>query len=234
VSNGEIQGNLNEGWAIQYGGIPNNDDKIKTHVDKTDYIISNPFVPYVKATGDVIGALTMQDMVNRNKKDYKSAPLKAKCGKLPGFKLGDFGEYAMTAVPNIAQILAATQQYNVDKHMPINTTPIHADYSAARNNAYKIAGLTPDMWPIYNAIDQQTANQRYNVMRMPGAGYGGRMVMLDSANRAALKTKADARYQAEVDNLERQAKALQMAANIDSHETDVNNQNEIVVRGMTQ
>lgn len=234
VSNGEIQGNLKEGWAFQYGGIPNNDDKIKTHVDKSDYIISNPFVPYVKATGDVIGALTMQDMVNRNKKDYKSAPLKAKCGKLPGFKLGDFGEYAMTAVPNIAQILAATKQYNIDDHMPVYNAPLRADYSAARNNAYRIAGLMPNMQPIYNAIDQQTANQRYNVMRMPGAGYGGRMVMLDSANRAALKTKADARYQAEVDNLERQAKALQMAANIDSHETYVNNQNDIVVRGMTQ
>ena len=234
VSNGEIQGNLNEGWAIQYGGIPNNDDKIKTHVDKTDYIISNPFVPYVKATGDVIGALTMQDMVNRNKKDYKSAPLKAKCGKLPGFKLGDFGEYAMTAVPNIAQILAATQQYNVDKHMPINTTPIHADYSAARNNAYKIAGLTPDMWPIYNAIDQQTANQRYNVMRMPGAGYGGRMVMLDSANTQAAKAKAEARYQAEIDRIKQETLGLQTAANINSHETDTNNKNEIVVRGMTQ
>lgn len=234
VSNGEIQGNLKEGWAFQYGGVPNNDDRIKTHVDKSDYIISNPFVPYVKATGDVIGALTMQDMVNRNKKDYKSAPLKAKCGKLPGFKLGDFGEYAMTAVPNIAQILAATKQYNIDDHMSVYNAPLRADYSAARNNAYRIAGLMPNMWPIYNAIDQQTANQRYDVMRMPGAGYGGRMEMLDSANRAALKTKADARYQAEVDNLERQAKALQMAANIDSHETDVNNQNEIVVRGMTQ
>lgn len=234
VSNGEIQGNLKEGWAFQYGGIPNNDDKIKTHVDKSDYIISNPFVPYVKATGDIVGALTMQDMINRNKKDYKSAPLKAKCGKLPGFKLGDFGEYAMTAVPNIAQILAATKQYNIDDHMPVYNAPLRADYSAARNNAYRIAGLMPNMQPVYNAIDQQTANQRYNVMRMPGAGYGGRMVMLDSANRAALKTKADARYQAEVDNLERQAKALQMAANIDSHETDVNNQNQIVVRGMTQ
>ena len=163
----------------------------------------------------------IQDMIRSNNETANY-----KCGKLPKYSGGTpWLDYVLTAAPNIAQTLAAIQQQNADKHMPIIAPTTTADYSSARNAAYRIAGRQPDMRPIYNDIDSAISQNIYSLRRMPGIGMGGRAALLDSAIKAGMKQKASAMYQAEVDKINRQNAADQLIATINQRQEDLRNQN---------
>jgi len=59
VSHGEVIGNLNEGWAYREPGVPDNNDTLKRHIAKDDFVISNKYglSDYAASTGDLVGAL---------------------------------------------------------------------------------------------------------------------------------------------------------------------------------
>lgn len=229
VSHGEVIGNLKEGWAYREPGIPDTDDTLKRHIKKSDFVISNKYglSDYAANTGDYIGALQMQDMLMNQNKYY------AKNGKLPKLS-GGYWDYVMSAVPNIASMLGAYQQYNIDKHMPVEAPSRQTNYSAARNALYRMYGDQIDARPYLTAIDQDTARAVYGIQRMPGAGYGGRMLMLDSANKAALAQKAKQRLAIDEANRTQRNAAIQGLANLSQHEEDINNENFWKTEGIRQ
>lgn len=221
VSHGEVIGNLNEGWAYREPGVPDNNDTLKRHIAKDDFVISNKYglSDYAASTGDLVGALQLQDMLMKynNGKGYK-------CGKLPRFD-GGYWDKALMAIPNVAQILAATQQYNIDKNMPVQAPRRIADYSSARNQAYALLGDQIDARPYMNIIDDDTARNKYAISRMPGMGMGGRAVMIDAASAAGLNAKMKQMLSIDEHNAERRKAARNLMATINTHEQDIENQN---------
>ena len=103
VSNGELIGNFEDGYVSRVPGTPNNKDTKLAALRPSDFVISNKFglSDYAATTGDIEGALNMQDILM---KQYKN---KYKNGKLPGFKLG-LGDYALSTIPHFYQFLDAT------------------------------------------------------------------------------------------------------------------------------
>jgi len=95
VSNGELIGNFEDGYVSRVPGTPNNKDTKLAALRPSDFVISNKFglSDYAATTGDIEGALNMQDILM---KQYKN---KYKNGKLPGFKLG-LGDYALATLPH--------------------------------------------------------------------------------------------------------------------------------------
>ena len=221
VSHGEVIGNLNEGWAYREPGVPDNNDTLKRHIAKDDFVISNKYglSDYAASTGDLVGALQLQDMLmkyNRGK-GYK-------CGKLPKLE-GGYWDKALMAIPNVAQILAATQQYNIDKNMPVQAPRRIADYSPARNQAYALLGDQIGVRPYMNVIDDDVARNKYAISRMPGMGMGGRAVMIDAASAAGLNAKMKQMLSIDEHNAERRKAARNLMATINTHEQDIENQN---------
>ena len=121
VSNGEKIGNLDEGWEIDIPGKPNKKDDKRARLADDDYVLNAEYADLVDAGMDRVTALIMQDIENRNKKDFKTAPdmLHAKCGKKPKFALGTLGEYALATLPHLGQYFAGLKQYNIDKNADV-------------------------------------------------------------------------------------------------------------------
>ena len=93
--NGELIGNFEDGYVSRVPGTPNNKDTKLAALRPSDFVISNKFglSDYAATTGDIEGALNMQDILM---KQYKN---KYKNGKSPGFKLG-LGDYALSTLPH--------------------------------------------------------------------------------------------------------------------------------------
>lgn len=217
VSHGEVIGNLNEGWAYREPGVPDNNDTLKRHIAKDDFVISNKYglSDYAASTGDLVGALQLQDMLMKynNGKGYK-------CGKLPKFE-GGYWDRALLAIPNIAQILAATQQYNKDKNMPVEAPAVTPDYSSARDQAYAILGDMIPSRPYMNMIDDEVARNKYAISRMPGMGMGGRAVLMDSADKTGLNEKTKQLLNIDEHNRVRRETARKLLANTNAHAEDM-------------
>lgn len=217
VSHGEVIGNLNEGWAYREPGVPDNNDTLKRHIAKDDFVISNKYglSDYAASTGDLVGALQLQDMLMKynNGKGYK-------CGKLPKFE-GGYWDGALLAIPNIAQILAAMQQYNKDKNMPVEATAVTPDYSSARDQAYAILGDMIPSRPYMNMIDDEVARNKYAISRMPGMGMGGRAVLMDSADKTGLNEKTKQLLNIDEHNRVRRETARKLLTNTNTHAEDI-------------
>lgn len=114
LSSGELYGNLKEGWIKQVPGKPNNKDTKYGRLYKDDYVIRNSLVPYVLATGDVIGALEIQDMDIRDKDGFMTSSRydMAKCGKMPKYALGTTGEYGLAVLPHFGEFFQALASEN--------------------------------------------------------------------------------------------------------------------------
>lgn len=228
ISHGEVVGNLAEGWAYREPGIPDNKDTLKRHIKPTDFVISNKFglSDYAAATGDYIGALKAQDMLMKQNGYY------AKNGKLPRYDGGKKGavsankwDYALQAIPNLLSLAGAYTQYQDDWNKPVRRPSNFVDYSAARNNIYRMMGNRIDSRPYLNDIDAANSQAIYNIQRTPGLGLGGRAVLMDSANKAALAQKAKQRLAIDQANREVENAGYQALANIDQRSADINNEN---------
>ena len=162
----------------------------------------------------------MQDMIRRNNETAKY-----KCGKLPKYLPGKTADYIMSTVPNLASMIGAISQYNIDKEMPISSPNIKADYSSARNDIYR-SMYDIDKRPYMNLIDEETRPILYNISRNPIYGPGGKMILGDSANIHAMQQKARTALDIDEKNMARRAANYNALASINQHDVDVNNQNK--------
>lgn len=220
VSNGEVIGNFEDGYVSRVPGTPNNKDTKLAALRPSDFVISNKFglSDYAATTGDIEGALNMQDILM---KQYKN---KYKNGKLPGFKLG-LGDYALSTIPHFYQFLDAAQQYNTDRNAPVVVPDINADYSGAKQIASQMIGDQESVRPYLDQSFRDYKQALWNMQRNPGLGLGGRLLGSTSLFKSKLAQDAKTRLAVEEANRAQRNAGRQLQANIDSHEVDINNQN---------
>lgn len=229
---------LSGGEVVQLGGLKvevpgkknNKDEYVARKGTLLGEMISDPrsvvwtnkggISDYIKNGGNesvALEAMNNMQMKYKNGKGYK-------CGKLPKFE-GGYWDKALMAIPNIAQILAATQQYNKDRKMPVEAPRRMADYSSARNQAYALLNNRIDPRPYMRIIDEDTARNKYAITRMPGMGMGGRAVMMDAIGAAGLNAKMKQLLSINEREYEKEKFARNLMATINTHEQDVENQN---------
>lgn len=220
VSNGELIGNFEDGYVSRVPGTPNNKDTKLAALRPSDFVISNKFglSDYAATTGDIEGALNMQDILM---KQYKN---KYKNGKLPGFKLG-LGDYALSTIPHFYQFLDAAQQYNTDRNAPVVVPDINADYSGAKQIASQMIGDQESVRPYLDQSFRDYKQALWNMQRNPGLGLGGRLLGSTSLFKSKLAQDAKTRLAVEEANRGQRNAGRQILANVNSHEADINNQN---------
>ena len=220
VSNGEVIGNFKDGYVSRVPGTPNNKDTKLAALRPSDFVISNKFglSDYAATTGDIEGALNMQDILM---KQYKN---KYKNGKLPGFKLG-LGDYALATLPHFGQFLDSIQQYNTDRNAPVVVPDINADYSGAKQIASQMIGDQESVRPYLDQSFRDYKQALWNMQRNPGLGLGGRLLGSTSLFKSKLAQDAKTRLAVEEANRGQRNAGRQILANVNSHEVDVNNQN---------
>lgn len=220
VSNGELIGNFEDGYVSRVPGTPNNKDTKLAALRPSDFVISNKFglSDYAATTGDIEGALNMQDILM---KQYKN---KYKNGKLPGFKLG-LGDYALATLPHFGQFLDSMQQYNTDRNAPVVVPGINADYSGAKQIASQMIGDQESVRPYLDQSFRDYKQALWNMQRNPGLGLGGRLLGSTSLFKSKLAQDAKTRLAVEEANRGQRNAGRQILANVNSHEVDVNNQN---------
>lgn len=220
VSNGELIGNFEDGYVSRVPGTPNNKDTKLAALRPSDFVISNKFglSDYAATTGDIEGALNMQDILM---KQYKN---KYKNGKLPGFKLG-LGDYALATLPHFGQFLDSMQQYNTDRNAPVVVPDINADYSGAKQIASQMIGDQESVRPYLDQSFRDYKQALWNMQRNPGLGLGGRLLGSTSLFKSKLAQDAKTRLAVEEANRGQRNAGRQILANVNSHEVDVNNQN---------
>lgn len=187
VSNGEVVGNFEEGIATRIPGQKNNKDTKLAALKDGDFVISNKYglSDYAAATGDYAGALNLQEMLMgmRNSKGYK-------CGKLPGFKKG-WWEGVLTALPHLGGVLENIRQLNEDRNSKtwVPEMPIENPEAVKAYNQIMSDMISPTQ---YLNMSQRNYNQAaWNARRNVGAGYGGRMLLLDSLYRGKQEQDAE-------------------------------------------
>lgn len=220
VSNGELIGNFEDGYVSRVPGTPNNKDTKLAALRPSDFVISNKFglSDYAATTGDIEGALNMQDILM---KQYKN---KYKNGKLPGFKLG-LGDYALATLPHFGQFLDSMQQYNTDRNAAVVVPDINADYSGAKQIASQMIGDQESVRPYLDQSFRDYKQALWNMQRNPGLGLGGRLLGSTSLFKSKLAQDAKTRLAVEEANRGQRNAGRQILANVNSHEVDVNNQN---------
>ena len=220
VSNGELIGNFEDGYVSRVPGTPNNKDTKLAALRPSDFVISNKFglSDYAATTGDIEGALNMQDILM---KQYKN---KYKNGKLPGFKLG-LGDYALATLPHFGQFLDSIQQYNTDRNAQVVVPDINADYSGAKQIASQMIGDQESVRPYLDQSFRDYKQALWNMQRNPGLGLGGRLLGSTSLFKSKLAQDAKTRLAVEEANRAQRNTGRQILANVNSHEVDVNNQN---------
>lgn len=206
VSSGELIGRFKKGRPgeveSQYvvPGPVNNKTKFadnkKANVQDETYIVSNQNIPgtnvplsaYALATGDVLGALNVQNAMNTNKKKDQF-----KCGKKPGYAIGTFGEYALATLPGISEYLSNLAWYNRDKYAAVPRLNYEVTTPEADAAINQIMSDQIDPREYINQSNNTYRQAAWNLQRNPAMGLGGRMVMLDALNRAKFAQDAETR-----------------------------------------
>jgi len=174
VSNGEVVGNFEEGVATRIPGKKNNKDTKLAALSDGDFVISNKYglSDYAAATGDYLGALNLQEMLlgkMRNKHGYK-------CGKLPKRALGQFGEYALSALPHLEGLMGNIARYNRAKNADTYAPNLYVDDAEGRAAVNQLANLRYDVTPYLRDAQRALNQQNWNVRRNVGLGLGGRAI----------------------------------------------------------
>ena len=189
VSNGEVVGNFNTGNAIRVPGQKNNKDTKLANLKDDDFVISNRFglSDYATATGDYEGALNMQEMLlgnMRNNKGYK-------CGKLPKRALGQFGEYALSALPHLGGLMGNIARYNRAKNADTYAPDLYVEDAEGRAAVNQLANLRYDVTPYLRDAQRALNQQNWNVRRNVGLGLGGRAIAQNANFQAYLNNLAN-------------------------------------------
>lgn len=180
VSHGEVVGNFANGYS-RVPGTPDNKDTVKAHLNKEDFVISNKhgLSDYAWHTGDIAGALAAQSYLQKTGQMNKY-----KQGKLPTFRLGTFGDYALATLPHFGSFAANLAQYNRAKHASTYAPDTYVDNAEGRAAVNELANLRFD--PTQYLTDAQRGLNQANwaVRRNVGLGTGGRAIA-QNANFAA-------------------------------------------------
>lgn len=182
VSNGEVIGNFKDGYFRVPGG-KNNEDSVKTHLGKQDFVISNKhgLSDYAWLTGDIPGALAAQSYLQKTGQMNKY-----KNGRLPKFDGGTkrrFADVAFSMIPhgisaaqNLTQLLRAQ---NADIYAP----DFYVENPEGAKAVNTLASLRFDADPYYREAQRGLNQANWDTRRLVSLGIGGRAIM-QNANYA--------------------------------------------------
>lgn len=220
VSNGEVIGNFEDGYVSRVPGEKNNKDTKFANLKNSDFVISNKFglSDYAAATGDYVGALKMQDMLMKQyNKNYK-------CGKMPKCANG-WGDYALSTLPHLGSVLSNIYQYNRIKNAEEYAPTITTEAPAAQNAINQMMAERIDPRQYLNRSLLNYNQAAWNARRTPGMGLGGRMVMLDSLNRARQAQDADTLMKIDEANRTQRNRGYEARINLDKFLAEQNIKN---------
>lgn len=182
VSNGEVIGNFKDGYFRVPGG-KNNEDNVKTHLGKQDFVITNKhgLSDYAWLTGDIPGALAAQSYLQKTGQMNKY-----KNGRLPKFDDGTkrrFADVAFSMIPygisaaqNLTQLLRAQ---NADIYAP----DFYVENPEGAKAVNTLASLRFDADPYYREAQRGLNQANWDTRRLVSLGIGGRAIM-QNANYA--------------------------------------------------
>lgn len=112
--------------------------------------------------------------VQRDMKQYK-------CGKKPGYDLGKWAEYGLTALPHLTSLISNRNSYNRAKHADTFAPSTYVENTAGRQALDELASLRFD--PSQYLTDAQRAYNQANWQVNRSAGYGaGAQAIMRNAN----------------------------------------------------
>ena len=179
VSNGEIVGNFKDGYFRVPGG-KNNEDNVKTHLGKQDFVISNKhgLSDYAWLTGDIPGALAAQSYLQKTGQMNKY-----KNGRLPKYEGGRWSDAVFSMIPhgisaaqNLTQLLRAQ---NADIYAP----DFYVENPEGAKAVNTLASLRFDADPYYREAQRGLNQANWDTRRLVSLGIGGRAIM-QNANYA--------------------------------------------------
>ena len=242
VSNGETIGQFKDGSSgeLDYayvvpGKVTKNTafaDTKKTHLKDKEFVLSNNEMPgtglsysqYANITGDYMTPLIVQDMMNRNKYN-QNGTLKAKCGKMPKYNIGRWGDYALSTLPHLGSVLTNLYQYNRVKNAEEYAPTITTEAPAAQNYINRMMAERIDPRQYLNRSLLNYNQAAWNARRTPGMGLGGRMVMLDSLAKAKQAQDADTMLKIDEANRTQRNRGYEAGINLDKYLSEINTKN---------
>lgn len=179
VSNGEIVGNFKDGYFRVPGG-KNNEDGVKTHLGKEDFVISNKhgLSDYAWLTGDIPGALAAQSYLQKTGQMNKY-----KNGRLPKYEGGRWSDAIFSMIPHGISLASNIAQYNRAKNADIYAPDFYVENPEGVKAVNTLASLRFDADPYYREAQRGLNQANWDARRLVGLGIGGRAIM-QNANYA--------------------------------------------------
>ena len=179
VSNGEVIGNFKDGYFRVPGG-KNNEDNVKTHLGKQDFVISNKhgLSDYAWLTGDIPGALAAQSYLQKTGQMNKY-----KSGRLPKYEGGRWSDVVFSMIPHGISLASNLAQYNRAKNADIYAPDFYVENPEGTKAVNTLASLRFDADPYYREAQRGLNQANWDARRLVGLGIGGRAIM-QNANYA--------------------------------------------------
>ena len=179
VSNGEVIGNFKDGYFRVPGG-KNNEDNVKTHLGKQDFVISNKhgLSDYAWLTGDIPGALAAQSYLQKTGQMNKY-----KNGRLPKYEGGRWSDAVFSMIPHGISLASNIAQYNRAKNADIYAPDFYVENPEGVKAVNTLASLRFDADPYYREAQRGLNQANWDARRLVGLGIGGRAIM-QNANYA--------------------------------------------------
>ena len=179
VSNGEVIGNFKDGYFRVPGG-KNNEDNVKTHLGKQDFVISNKhgLSDYAWLTGDIPGALAAQSYLQKTGQMNKY-----KNGRLPKYEGGRWSDAVFSMIPHGISLASNIAQYNRAKNADIYAPDFYVENPEGAKAVNTLASLRFDADPYYREAQRGLNQANWDARRLVGLGIGGRAIM-QNANYA--------------------------------------------------
>lgn len=179
VSNGEVIGNFKDGYFRVPGG-KNNEDNVKTHLGKQDFVISNKhgLSDYAWLTGDIPGALAAQSYLQKTGQMNKY-----KNGRLPKYEGGRWSDAVFSMIPHGISLASNIAQYNRAKNADIYAPDFYVENPEGTKAVNTLASLRFDADPYYREAQRGLNQANWDARRLVGLGIGGRAIM-QNANYA--------------------------------------------------
>ena len=179
VSNGEVIGNFKDGY-FRVPGDKNNEDNVKTHLGKQDFVISNKhgLSDYAWLTGDIPGALAAQSYLQKTGQMDKY-----KNGRLPKYEGGRWSDAVFSMIPHGISLASNIAQYNRAKNADIYAPDFYVENPEGAKAVNTLASLRFDADPYYREAQRGLNQANWDARRLVGLGIGGRAIM-QNANYA--------------------------------------------------
>ena len=180
-----------DGRSFTIPGKPDKKDTVPAKINSSDAILSNNGgSQYYQATGDLEGALAIDDNYRTMKKYCKGKLPFFKRGKLPRFEGGNpWLEYGLTQLPHLATMASNWEDYNRAKYADVSAPSTFVPRSNVGLNA--LAQLKFNANTYKNDALNAYRQAQWQANRMTNLGAGGKAALRNANFQSYLKSLSD-------------------------------------------